>query len=348
MRSRRTTALAGAVILAAAWAGPASAGDGTHPGDRAHPGAGADRAVVHPLVPSTHGNPEGVAWDRASQSFFVGATGDGTIYRGRLHQRAVRPFVTVPPAAGRAAIGMDAVGGRLYVAGGPTGAVFVYRIRTGALVARFDTGPGGFLNDLVVTKRGDVIVTDSFRPVLWRIAREQLRAGRGVPRGIALNPEIPYVPGEFNLNGIEQFPDGRLLAISSTTGLLYRITLDPRARGGRSIVQLAAPPVVGGDGLLWDQGRLVVVTGAPARLTYLAVQADLTEAVITATESHPALRGPSTLARARHRYLVVNADFATSATPFTVANLPAPHGHPEAEIPRDGDDWLGDDLKARH
>jgi hypothetical protein len=36
----------------------------------------------------------------------------------------------------------------------------------------------------------------------------------------------------------------------------------------------------------------------------------------------PSLRGPSTIARARDRYLVVNADFATSTQPFTVSGLP--------------------------
>ncbi|HEX8110855.1 MAG TPA: hypothetical protein VF516_24150, partial [Kofleriaceae bacterium] len=39
---------------------------------------------VFTLTPSTHGNPEGVAADPRSGAFFVGATGDGTIYRGTL------------------------------------------------------------------------------------------------------------------------------------------------------------------------------------------------------------------------------------------------------------------------
>lgn len=34
------------------------------------------------------------------------------------------------------------------------------------------------------------------------------------------------------------------------------------------------------------------------------------------------LRGPSTVDRAKGLYLVVNADFNTSQTPFTVAGLP--------------------------
>jgi hypothetical protein len=36
----------------------------------------------------------------------------------------------------------------------------------------------------------------------------------------------------------------------------------------------------------------------------------------------PTFREPSTVARARNFYLVVNADFGTSTTPFTVTGLP--------------------------
>jgi hypothetical protein len=35
----------------------------------------------------------------------------------------------------------------------------------------------------------------------------------------------------------------------------------------------------------------------------------------------PSLRGPSTIARAKDRYLVVNADFATNTQPYTVSAL---------------------------
>jgi hypothetical protein len=37
------------------------------------------------------------------------------------------------------------------------------------------------------------------------------------------------------------------------------------------------------------------------------------------------LREPSTVARARNFYLIVNADFTNSVTPFTVTGLPRNH-----------------------
>lgn len=341
MRFRSILVVAAAAALAAALQAPATAGRGH---DHSFPGSG---TVVYTLDPSTHGNPEGVTWHSPSQSFFVGATGDGTIYRGRLHDPKIRPFITVDPSAERSAVGMKAEGDKLYVAGGSTGKVFVYRIRNGALVGTFDTGSGGFLNDLVVTPRGHVYVTDSFRPFLWHITPAQLRAGTGKPEAIEVSPEITYIADAFNLNGIEWFGERTFVAVQSSTGLLYRITLDKDAPGGRTVTQLAAPPVVGGDGIIWDRGRLIVVAGDPPTLTFFALKSDLTEGFITSVRTDPALRGPSTVAVAWLRYLVVNADFATSTTPFTVASLRAPLFHPWWEIP-EGEGWLAGDLKARH
>ena len=135
---------------------------------------------VFTLDPSTHGNPEGVATRGGGKVFFVGATGDGTIYRGTAGSPTVTEFI--PGAAGKSAVGMKVRGGKLYVAGGMTGKIYVYSLRTKELLATFDTGSGGFLNDLVVTGKG-VFVTDSFRPTLWRVtnAPTPQRATRARP-----------------------------------------------------------------------------------------------------------------------------------------------------------------------
>jgi hypothetical protein len=74
--------------------------------------------------------------------------------------------------------------------------------------------------------------------------------------------------------------------------------------------------------MLLDRGRLIVVRGSPAALLFLKLKHHASSAKLVATQTDPTLRGPSTIARARHLYLVVNADFATSTTPFTVLGLP--------------------------
>jgi Cu-Zn family superoxide dismutase len=282
--------------------------------------AGHRAAKVFTLAPSTHGNPEGVASSGGSGTFFVGATGDGTIYRGTVDNPTVTEFIT--GGTGKSAIGMKIADGRLYVAGGMTGKIVVYDLTTRQQVASFDTGTGGFLNDLVVTHHGDVFVTDSFRPTIWHVTAAQVSTGSGTPEPIGVGPEITFASG-FNLNGIVARGDGRrLVVVQTNTGNLFRIDLGTGASSSRRIQQIDAPALPGGDGLLLDRGRLVVVQGSPAALRFLKLDGGATRARLVDTRTDPTLRGPSTVARARNLLLVVNADFATSSTPFTVAGLP--------------------------
>jgi sugar lactone lactonase YvrE len=281
--------------------------------------AGHGAARVFTLTPSTHGNPEGVAAGGAG-AFFVGATGDGTVYRGTVGSPEVTEFIA--GAAGKSAVGMKVAGGRLYVAGGATGTIVVYDLGTRQQLASFDTGTGGFLNDLVVTRRGDVFVTDSFRPTIWHVTAAQVSAGSGTPEQIAVGPEIAFATG-FNLNGIVARGDGRsLIVVQTNAGKLFRIDFGAGASSSRQIQQIDAPALPGGDGLLLDRGRLVVVQGNPAALRFLKLDGGDSRARLVDTRTDPTLRGPSTVARVRNLLLVVNADFATSTTPFTVSGLP--------------------------
>jgi hypothetical protein len=290
--------------------------------------AAADVAAtrVYTLTPSTHGNPEGVASDPRSGAFFVGATGDGTIYRGTLGNPSVEELI--PGATGKSAVGLKVAHGRLYVAGGATGSVVVYDLASRRQIAAFATGAGGFLNDLAVTASGDVFVTDSFRPTLWHVTAAQVRAGSGTPEAISVAPEIVYQAGAFNLNGIVALGEHSLVVVQSSNGALFRIDLD---HAGRRIQKIDAEPVVGGDGMLLDRGRLVVVQGGLAELTFVELDHHASRGTVVGHLTDPTFRGPSTVARAGDRYLVVNADFATSTVPFTVSGVARGDGD-------DGDD----------
>jgi hypothetical protein len=270
---------------------------------------------VFTLTPSTHGNPEGVA-AAGGGVFFVGATGDGTIYRGTLDNPIATEFIA--GGTGKSAIGLKVARGRLYVAGGATGNITVYDLASRRQVALFSTGAGGFLNDLAITATGDVFVTDSFRPTLWHVTAAQVRAGSGTPEAISVAPEIVYTAGAFNLNGIVTLDERTLVAVQSNTGALFRVEL---ARSGRQIHKVDADPVLGGDGLLLDRGRLVVVQGNPAQLTFIELDRHASRGTVAGHLTDPTLRGPSTVARAGDRFLVVNADFATRTVPFTVSGL---------------------------
>ena len=309
---KRTLIAVLAVLALAVGATVASAHKG-------HDDKGGAKARTFTLTPPPAGNPEGVAFDKRSKAFFVGITADGAIYRGTLGSDTVSPFIA--GEAGRNAVGIKVRRGKLYVAGGPSGSITVYDLATKQPVAQFETGSTGFLNDLVVTDRGDVFVTDSFRPVLWHLTAKQVRAGSGTPQALDVS-EIPYEtgPGQFNVNGIVRASARRLVVVDTNSGKLFRIRLGKHRSSIRSIDEIEGATVPGGDGLLRDRGRLVVVQGNPAQLAFLKLRHGT--ATLKDTQTSDNLRGPSTVARARDLYLVVNADFATSQLPFTVAGLP--------------------------
>ena len=286
----------------------------------AEPGRGGAKAAekVFTLAPDPAGNPEGVAFDKQSKAFFVSITAGGAIYRGTLDNDTISPFIA--GGAGKAAIGLEIRRGKLYVAGGPTGTIRVYDIASGQELAAFETGLGGFLNDLVVTGRGDVFVTDSFRPTLWHVTAAQVAAGSGTPQALDVSA-IGYEAGEFNVNGIVNRGSRRLVVVNSFNGELFRIVLNEDRSAIDVIDEIDGATVPGGDGLLLDRGRLVAVQGNPAQLSFLKLRAGARRAKLQRTQTSDKLRGPSTVDRARGLYLVVNADFATSQKPFTVAGL---------------------------
>ena len=326
------------LVLAFGAAGAALAHDHGHASER-----------IFTLRPDPAANPEGVAF--AGGAFYVSDTGSGAIYRGSLRDSTVSPFI--PGASGRSAVGLKVAGHKLYVAGGSTGAIRVYDLRTKQAIASFDTGAGGFLNDLVVTRHGDVYVTDSTRPTLWHVTRDQVRAGGGTPQALDVSAGIPFQSG-FNLNGIVAKGERRLIVVQTNTGKLFRIQL---AHGGGAIASIAAVAgvsVPGGDGMLLDDGRLVVVQGGPpAQLSFVKLHDGASRGEVRSTRTSANLHGPSTIARAKDLYLIVNADFANSAKPFTVLGLPRDddgkdhdqgddHGHDQ------GDDHGGHDQGDDH
>lgn len=233
-------------------------------------------------LPGDNVFPEGIDYWGKTGQFFVSSTGDGSVLRGEIDQPAASPAFVAATGVGSSAIGVkvDKRNELLYIAGGPTGTVRVASATTGALLKTFTSGPGGFLNDLVVTKNGDVYITDSFRPTLWRISA-------GAPAG-ALEPwlsfastPLQYTPG-FNVNGIVETQGGRyLILVQSSTGRLFRIELDtkevtPIDLGGQ---------LVNGDGLELDHKTLYAVA-AGAIVKVELVQGFASGTVVSRT-THP-------------------------------------------------------------
>src|SRR5690606_6408149 len=161
--------------------------------------------------------PEGIAVDEASGSFFVSGAAAGGIYRVDMATGEASEFLAPGTRDSFTTIGMSVADGQLWVAGGGSGEVLVFDTATGEQLATFTTPAAEalFLNDVVVTSSGDAYVTDSNRPVLWRIPAGSVTAGATGEAEPWLSFEgTAFEYGEgFNANGIAATPDGSTLLV---------------------------------------------------------------------------------------------------------------------------------------
>jgi Cu-Zn family superoxide dismutase len=282
--------------------------------------------------------PEGVA--ARGDAFYVGSTTDGTVYRGDVDEPVATPFLLAGEDGRTSAVGMKVDGRTLFVAGGATGRVFAYDTRTGELTGSWIVADPAtpadptFLNDLVVTRRGDVYVTDSRRPVLYRIDARDRRTDDVEVLPIALRfagtPVVYQPPPAFNLGGIAASPDGRTLVLAhSFDRALYRVSLRD---GTVERIDLGGE-AVGGDGLLLE-GRdtlyAVERQGAVSTVVTVDLDRDLRSGTVVSRTPDASFDDATTTARVRRSLLVVNSQFGARnagvppTLPFTVSRVPIP------------------------
>jgi sugar lactone lactonase YvrE len=213
--------------------------------------------------------PEGIAWHPAQKVFFVSSVHTGTIGKVNL-QGVYTPFIQDEKLIASVGLTFDAKRNLLWVAIGDLGAstrsseatayklaaVAAYDATTGERRAYHDLSglvQGGHMaNDLAVDAAGNVYITDSFSPVIYRVdAKGQA----------SVFAQSDLFKGEgFNLNGIVAHPDGYLLVNKYNSGEIFRIS----TRNGADIQRVNLPETVkGADGmLLRDKNHLVVVQNA--------------------------------------------------------------------------------------
>lgn len=281
--------------------------------------AGADPRPSSYVVSGAAVFPEGVAFQPSSGAFFVSSTGDGTIFRGHVSEPMTEVFLAGGQDGRTTAIGLEVDDTRLYVAGGTTGRIFVYDTETRAKLASFETGAGGFLNDVATTKSGDAFVTDSARPILWRVSADLTTLE---PWLNLTGTPAAYTTG-FNLNGIVATPDGKYLIVAkSNTSQLFRIDLETKA-----VVEITTDEPTGGDGLQLQGHTLYAIAGGA--IVEVRLSGGYSSGDVVSRTTDPSFRSPTTNAIARGRMLVVNSQFAqrptgTQVLPFTVSSVAIP------------------------
>jgi hypothetical protein len=282
------------LVLAAAVAGPAAA--------KPYP----------ETIPLPNGwQPEGIA--HAGDTFFSGSLATGGIYRGNL--RTGTGAVLVPGHSGGAATGMKVDRrGRLFVSGAGTGTASVYDAASGNLLRTYTlTTDPSFINDVTLTRRA-AYFTDSLNQRLYVL---KLKRHGGLPaqsRTLPLTGDVHYVPGEFNLNGIDTVNRHRLISVQTVNGKLFTIN----ARTGRTReIDLGGGDVTNGDGILLKRRTLFVVQNVDNEIAVVHLKRGLRRGEIKRHLTDPDLDVPTTIVRRGKFLFAVNARFTTPPTPTT-------------------------------
>jgi sugar lactone lactonase YvrE len=327
--------MSGVVVLALALAAVSCGGTGEGGGEgdggngrsqTMQEASGAERYVL----PGEQVFPEGVAYRSDTGEFYVGSTTDGTVFRGNVEGSPKEAVVFLEPGSdGRTtAIGMEvSEDGRLFIAGGDTGRIFVYDTESADLVRRLDTPDteATFLNDVAVTPDGDAYVTDSMRPVLFRVTSTADGVGDAEPWLNFEETPAEYEEG-FNFNGIDATEDGRyLVAVQSNTGELFRIDT-----GSKEVVEidLGGKTLTNGDGLLLDGHTVYVVRNEQALIVPVKLSGEYIRGEVGEPFTDPSFAFPTTIAKTDGRLLVVNSQFdkqeGEPELPFTVSSVEVP------------------------
>ncbi|MGW7385683.1 SMP-30/gluconolactonase/LRE family protein [Streptomyces sp. NPDC054794] len=303
----------------------------------AAPGAhAAERTRVAPAftLPGDRVYPEGIALDPRTGDAYVGSFADGTVYRAAPGRRTAEVFLPAGADGRHTANGLKADrAGRLWVIDSSAG-VDVYDLRDRSLIARFEVPGSGpsMVNDLVITPDGTAYLTDSLRPVLYRVTPADL--ARACGGRAALTPYVdfsgvlaPHPTDAFTLNGIVADPAGRrLFVVDMTGGDLYRVDV---ATGAIRRVALHGGDLTHGDGLELAHGTLWAAHNAVNTISRWRLSPDGTSARLERSFTDPALQIPTTLVRERGRLLVVRSQFdkggpmgpGVPEIPFTVARV---------------------------
>ena len=286
----------------------ANAQGATPVAESATPAAG---ATVFEL-PGDQVYPEGVAYDPATNMFYVGSTTDGTLFQGDLSTGEVTVLSENDPDRSTAT-GLKIDGsGHLIVAGAGTGSVFVVDPANGQTLASFSNGlesDATFVNDVAVAPNGDIFATDSLTPVLYRIVAADVEAGGELaPFSDFTGTVYEYgPPGSFNANGIAITDDGAYaIMVNPSNGRLFRVDLE---NAEVAEISINGESVAFGDGLLLDGSILYVVRNQLALIVRLELDAAIETATTLDAFTDPSLMFPTTIAKAGEQLLVVNAQF---------------------------------------
>ena len=271
--------------------------------------------------------PEGIAAGRGT-TFYVGSLADGSIWRGDFRTGRVKPLTD--PVAPFSVVGITVDRrGRVWAAGGPSGAARVFDGRTGKLLATYQFTPPSesFINDVVIdgdhawfTDSG----TESSDPDPMQFAGTPRLFKVPVGRRLAapdafteLTVDVPDVAFP-NLNGIETTPDGRRLLVAHSA-LSAIFTVDPAT--GDAVQVEVDQSFQGADGLR-RSGRTLYIANAGNEITQLRLNRRGTEGRFRRTLVAQGAQTTTTIAIFADGLYLPDARFFTGDDPYRIYRVP--------------------------
>ncbi|HTF17076.1 MAG TPA: hypothetical protein VK658_03325 [Chryseolinea sp.] len=156
-----------------------------------------------------------------------------------------------------------------------------------------------FLNDLALDDKGNVYVTDSFSPAIYRIDT------KGTPSLFATNKL--FKSAFIGLNGIVFHPKGYLLVAHNTDGVILKVDMKDPSKVERVVIDQLFP---GADGLWLDARQsLIVVQNKGVNKVFKLASTDewKTASVGASTPSSELFQNPTTCGQMKGQLYVLNA-----------------------------------------
>ena len=261
---------------------------------------------------------EGVAYDPREGTFYVSAVHRRKIVRMTPDGRFA-DFATLEGGESGAPLGIrvDPVRRVLWVASAPMpqmrgyspadsgrSALLRYELDTGRLTGRYPVPADGrahVFGDLVIARGGEVYVSDSRAPVIYRLR----------PDAESLAPLVES-PLLVSAQGLALAPDERSLFVADYAGGILRVDLADRAVSAIPAADTVAP--LGIDGLYYVNGGLVGIQNGvtPHRVLrlHLSATGDRIDGAEVLERAHPRYQEPTLgVVVGRDLYYVANSQY---------------------------------------
>ena len=219
--------------------------------------------------------PEGIAYSSTLNGFVITSLTQGKL--GVVQTNGQYTDLITPPQL-ISGVGVKVLDKRILVCNSDNGVsskstpqtlrklaqLLVFNAVTGRLERQIDLGGllpnvNHFANDLAVTNDSTVYITDSFAPVIYRVAPD----GKA---SIFVRDDVRFSSPTFGLNGIVYHPNRYLIVANTGQGKLYKVDLN----NGNAVTEVGGISNLPGDGLtLVNNTDLYVVTGGGTRVAQL-------------------------------------------------------------------------------